>query len=140
MLRRKLLLAFLLAILFFPLSVWPQTRVFGFKDKPAPRTADRNFWALTAATGAATVLDVELTQHCLHTELGCRERNPIFGPQPSRARMYGVVAGENFACAYLAYRLKKSQHRRLRRLWWVPQTVAIAGHGKGFAVTLRLMH
>jgi hypothetical protein len=34
MLRRKLLLAFLLAIVFFPLNVSPQTRVFGVNDKP----------------------------------------------------------------------------------------------------------
>ena len=110
------------------------------KDNPAPRTADRNFWALTAATGAATVLDVELTQHCLQSVPGCRERNPLYGPQPSRARMYSIMAAENLLAGYLAYRLKKSSHRRLRRLWWVPQMVPIVGHGKGFVVNLRLMY
>ena len=110
------------------------------KDKPAPRTADRKFWALTAATGAVTVLDVELTQHYLQTAPWHRERNPLYGPQPSRVRMYSTVAAENLLGAYLGYRLKKSRHRRLRRLWWVPQTVVIAGHGAGIVVTLRLMY
>jgi len=109
-------------------------------DNRSPRTADRNFWALTAAAGAVTVFDVELTQHYLQSAPWHRERNPIFGPQPSRARMYSIVAGENLLAGYLAYRLKKSSHRRLRRLWWVPQTVVIAGHGAGIAVTLRAMY
>jgi len=38
MLRRKLLLAFLLAILFFPLNVWPQTRVYGTREVPTVDT------------------------------------------------------------------------------------------------------
>jgi len=47
MLRRKLLLAFLLAILFFPVNVWPQTRVFGASEVP---TADMTYWRKVGTT------------------------------------------------------------------------------------------
>ena len=103
---------------------------------PAGRTLDKKWWVLTAATASVAVLDVELTQHYLHTQPWHRELNPIFGPRPSRARMYGTVAAENFLAAYLAYRLKKSQHRRLRRLWWLPQTISIGGHAGGVVFTV----
>jgi hypothetical protein len=47
MLRRKLLLAFLLAIVFFPLNVSPQTRVFGASEVP---TADMTYWRKVGTT------------------------------------------------------------------------------------------
>jgi hypothetical protein len=100
------------------------------------RTLDKKFWVLTASTASVTVLDVELTQHYLRTEPWHRELNPIFGPRPSRARMYGTVAGENLLAAYLGYRLKKSHHRRLRKLWWLPQTISISAHGAGVVITV----
>ena len=92
------------------------------------RTLDRKFWLLTAATASISVLDVEVSQHNLHLKPPWREVNPIYGSHPSRARMYGTVAGENLLCAYLAYRLKKSPRRGLRRLWWLPQTLTIGEH------------
>jgi hypothetical protein len=104
---------------------------------PRGRTLDKKFWLLTAATASVTVVDVQLTQYYLHRDPWRRELNPIFGPHPSRARMYATVAAENLGAAYLAYRLKKSQHRRLRRLWWLPQTLVITGHGVGLVVTVR---
>jgi len=103
---------------------------------PRGRALDKNFWLLTAATASVAVLDVELTQHYLHTAPWHRELNPIFGPRPSRARMYATVAAENLGVAYLSYRLKKSQHRRLRRLWWLPQTISISAHGAGVVFTV----
>ena len=103
---------------------------------PAKRTLDKNFWLLTAATASLTVVDVEATQYYLHRDPWRRELNPIYGPHPSRARMYATVAGENLAAAYLAYRFKKSERRWLRKLWWLPQTVTIAGHAGGIVFTV----
>jgi hypothetical protein len=38
----------------------------------------------------ATVLDIEGTEACLHANT-CREANPVFGPKPGRARVYGTA-------------------------------------------------
>jgi hypothetical protein len=38
---------------------------------------------------AATIADAEGTQACLHAR-ACREANPLFGSNPSRARTYGM--------------------------------------------------
>jgi hypothetical protein len=55
---------------------------------------------------AATVADIEGTQACLHAHT-CREANPLFGSNPSRARAYGSAIPIAFFTYAVAARLKK---------------------------------
>jgi|HubBroStandDraft_5_1064220.scaffolds.fasta_scaffold86863_1 hypothetical protein len=56
---------------------------------------------------AATVADAEGTQACLRAHT-CKEGNPIFGSDPSRARAYGTAVPLVFV-AYAAYALAKKK-------------------------------
>jgi hypothetical protein len=56
---------------------------------------------------AATVLDIEGTQACVHAHT-CRELNPLFGTTPSRGRAYGIAVPLAFANYMAAAALKKS--------------------------------
>ncbi len=55
---------------------------------------------------ASTIADIEGTQACLHAHT-CREGNPLFGANPSRARAYGIGIPLTFATYTMAGLLKK---------------------------------
>jgi hypothetical protein len=91
--RKKLFLL----ILLFAFPCWAQEvktqEVQSQEEKPQKvkkrRVMDIKFWLAALAVVGTTVLDVETTSHCLRNS-SCREGNPIFGRNPSRARLYGV--------------------------------------------------
>jgi hypothetical protein len=56
---------------------------------------------------AATVADIEGTQACLHAH-NCREANPLYGSNPSRARAYGTAMPIAFVSYVIAARLKRN--------------------------------
>src|SRR5580704_17443242 len=58
---------------------------------------------------AATVADIEGTQSCLHAHT-CREANPLFGSDPSRARSYGLCIPIDLV-AYAGFALVKKEGR-----------------------------
>jgi len=55
---------------------------------------------------AATVADAEGTLACLKVH-SCRETNPLLGPNPSRARVYGTIIPINLLCYTAFAALKK---------------------------------
>ena len=55
---------------------------------------------------ASTIADIEGTQACLHAHT-CKEGNPLFGANPSRARAYGIGIPLTFAVYTMAGLLKK---------------------------------
>ena len=86
---------------------------------------DKQFTAYTAALWVATVIDVESTQSALNSCTGCQELNPIFGDDPSRARMYAVAVPVNVGMMWLSYRWKKQG----KKWWMLPMIAPTAGHG-----------
>jgi hypothetical protein len=58
---------------------------------------------------AANVADIEGTQSCLHAHT-CREANPLFGSDPSRARSYGLCIPIDLV-AYAGFALVKKEGR-----------------------------
>jgi len=56
---------------------------------------------------ASTVADIEGTQACLRAHT-CKERNPLFGSNPRRARAYAISVPMGLAIYSLAARLKKN--------------------------------
>lgn len=58
---------------------------------------------------AATVADIEGTQACLHAHT-CREGNPLFGSNPSRARSYGIGIPLNLV-TYAGFAFVKKEGR-----------------------------
>jgi hypothetical protein len=89
-----------------------------FNDPMHMTEHDKTFWKAATNPGllvgysmnlAATVLDIEGTQACLHANT-CREANPLFGPRPSRARAYGTAIPWNLG-AYAADALLKKLGR-----------------------------
>lgn len=67
---------------------------------------------------AATVADIESTQACLHAP-ACREGNPLFGSNPSRARSYGTaILLDVVAYAGFAFVKKRGQGNLAFGLLW----------------------
>ncbi len=67
---------------------------------------------------AATVADIEGTQACLRAHT-CRESNPLFGSNPSRARSYGTgIPIEMVVYAAFAFAKKRGQGNLAFGLLW----------------------
>jgi len=62
----------------------------------------------------------------------CIEGDPIsrmfIGRRPAWARMIPAGAGEVVTGYEIGYRMRKSRHSAIRKLWWVPQVSATAVH------------
>jgi hypothetical protein len=99
---------------------------------PDKKVVDKKFLALTGVATVLTVMDFEMTQHCLgnHT---CAESDPLM--PTSRAGMYASSAPVNAALYYWSYRWKKQG----KRLWWVPTAAAIASHAVGVGTNIRFL-
>lgn len=94
---------------------------------------DKNFTAYTIGLWAATIADIESTQSALSSCSGCREANPVFGPDPNRGRMWAVMAPANGLCMWLSYRWKAKG----KRWWMLPMLVPTASHGSAAGLNLR---
>jgi len=91
MMKRVLVLVLLLAC-----PCWSQLQevrkeVKQDVKKRKVRIFDKKFWLVTAAVVGTTILDVETTARCIKAHT-CGERNPLFGQNPTRAKMYGIKA------------------------------------------------
>ena len=96
---------------------------------------------LGAIQTGALISDGVTTRQYLHR--GYVEVDPLtrafLGRTPTWARMAPLGAIQVFAGMWLAERMAKSQHVWVRRFWWLPQTIGIAGNIAASAhnVTLR---
>lgn len=101
-------------------------------DQAHKKVVDKKFLALTGVATALTVMDFEMTQHCLGNRT-CVESDPLM--PTSRAGMYASSLPVNAALYYWSYRWKKQG----KRLWWVPTAVAIASHAVGVGTNIRFL-
>ncbi len=90
------------------------------------------YWILTGIVFAATVADVELTQHCLARGT-CHEGNPLV--PTGRGKMYAVQLPITAAVSYLGWQLRRGK----ARYWWVPQVGVTTAHGVGVGFGLRFV-
>jgi hypothetical protein len=104
----------------------------------SPRIFDRQFFLLAGMVTTATVLDITTTSNCISGYSNCRETNPLLGPHPSSAKIYGVnlslLAGEIFASAWLRHQMPH------RKLWIIPPIVGTAAHGLAAALNVRTIN
>lgn len=81
---------------------------------------------------AATVADIEGTEACLHAHT-CREANPLYGSNPSRARAYGTAMPLAFVSYALAARLKKDGNGNVAlAILWAAAAVHVYFAASGF--------
>jgi hypothetical protein len=97
-----------------------------------PRTVDKKFVTLGALVFGLTVMDMELTQYCLHRHT-CVELDPAL-PQ-SHFGMYATSTPVNLAVMYFAYRLRAAR----KKAWWVAPLVDIGSHATGVGSNVRFL-
>jgi hypothetical protein len=100
-----------------------------------PSKVDKGFLAMAAIATATTILDVEVTAHCVHSVAGCHESNFLYGSDPTRARLYAVNAPVLGTELLLSRWLKRKYPDR--KLWMVPALSLSVGHIVGAAPGFR---
>ena len=83
------------------------------------------FYALMAAEHGSAMLDAWSTRAVLRQ--GGTELDPLVRPFAHSTTLYPALQVVSFGVDYFASRLMHSNHRVLRKLWWVPQAVATGG-------------
>jgi len=71
---------------------------------------DRKFIALNSAAVISAILDAHSTTRCLHART-CREANPLYGSNPSAARVWAQTGAITGGLVLFDYWLKKSARR-----------------------------
>lgn len=118
----------LLALALLPVSLVAQEK----PEAPKPKVAARVLTALNAATAFA---DAGYTASKTHRK-DFVENDPLAKPLVHHTPLaMTVVAGEVIGLNWLASRMRRSD--RWRRVWWLPQSVAIAAHACALGTTVR---
>jgi len=81
--------------------------------------ADRTYFLVTGGMVGASVVNAELTLHCLNKHPSC---NDIPSSLQNRSAIYGIGIPADLGIAYLTYCLK----RKHNHMWYVPAAV-VAG-------------
>ncbi|MBI1750456.1 MAG: hypothetical protein HY234_03740 [Acidobacteria bacterium] len=89
MMKRLTVLVLLLACPCWSQSQEVRKEVRQDVKKRKVRVFDKKFWLVTAAVVGTAILDVESTARCINNHT-CGESNPLFGKNPTRAKMYGI--------------------------------------------------
>jgi hypothetical protein len=98
-----------------------------FKAGPTEvRRSNRSWMALTIAQHAAATFDAWSTRRAI-SRGGSYEADPLMRPFAHSPALYGVMQLGPGALDYLARRMRRSDHKWVRRLWWVPQSAATVG-------------
>lgn len=93
---------------------------------------DRKFALLSGLGTALTVVDYEMTQHCLAART-CVETDPLL--PHSRAGMYGTNLPLNAALFYWGYKRKAAG----KKLWWLPPLFVVGSHAVGVITNVRVL-
>jgi hypothetical protein len=75
--------------------------------------ADRKYLALTGSMFSASVVNAELTMHCLDRHASC---NDVPNSLSRRRALYGIGIPADLGVAYLTYYLK----RKHNHMWYIP--------------------
>jgi hypothetical protein len=115
---------------------WTQPTKFAVAatpSRPSSKTWDTTFVLLSGVATALTVADMELTARCTARQT-CSEVNPLYGANPTRARLYGIslpmLGGELFLARWLKHRHPD------RKVWMMPLIANSATHAVGTATAV----
>jgi hypothetical protein len=120
--------------------VLPRHCVF-FNETLCQAMRNKPILALATAQTAALLSDGVTTRQYLNR--GYVEVDPVarilLGSRPTWARMAPLGAVQVVAGMWLAERMASSRHTWVRRLWWLPQVMGIAGNAAatGHNISLR---
>jgi hypothetical protein len=94
----------------------------------------RKVWyALTFAGHGAAAFDAWSTRRAISGNYGT-ESNPLLRPFAHSGALYAATQVSPALMDYLGRRMMASQHRWMRKMWWLPQT---AGTGMSLAAGVR---
>ncbi len=79
--------------------------------------ADRKYLLVTGGMVGASIMNAELTLHCLNTHVAC---NDVPSSLKSRSAIYGIGIPADLGIMYLTYCLK----RKHNHMWYVPAAAA----------------
>lgn len=96
-------------------------------SKSTPRF-DWKFDSLMLVGIASSLVDSARTENCLRNIPRCQEADPVYGPHPSAARLFGLSLAIQGAYTLGSYELRRRGPRPLRRLWMVPMNYCTALH------------
>jgi hypothetical protein len=98
-----------------------QTRV----ERPTISARQRHIWmSLIVAEHGAAFVDALSTRDGIRS--GGRELNPVVRPFAHSPTLYPALQVVPVGLDYLSLWWMRSNHRLLRKFWWVPQTVSTA--------------
>jgi len=109
------------------------------KKKPALRVPKGLWLSLSAATYTAAALDMRATADAEewfekhpHVHLGPTETDPLARPFVRLPRPAYYACGFALATGvnWLGYRM--SHYRKLRKVWWLPQSISISANSWGY--------
>lgn len=96
--------------------------------RPRETPGQRKMWyALTVTSHAAAAFDAWSTRRAV--VMGYSEANPMLRPFASSNAIYVATQVSPAVMDYLGKRMMVSQHKWIRRMWWVPQVA-----GSGFSI------
>ncbi len=78
--------------------------------------ADRNYFLFTGAMFGSSIMNAELTLHCLTKQATC---NDVPHALQSRAALYGIGIPADLAISYLTYYMKKKHSH----IWYAPSAL-----------------
>lgn len=87
---------------------------------------------LTAVNATATGMDYSITRYGVSHNIGT-EANPMLRPFVHNNSIYAVGTVETGFCAYLGWKMHRSNKKIFRATWWMPQTVNTIGHIYGWS-------
>ncbi len=97
------------------------------KEFSEPAASKRVWLALAIAQHSAASFDAWTTRRKLQSGR-YRENNPLLKPFAGNSSLYAAVQTTPLAFDFVSNRMRKSDRRWLRRLWWVPQVVQTGTH------------
>jgi hypothetical protein len=112
----------------FPILAGMEPSFSGIERIPTPmvrHTFTRSYLVLNGLHLATTILDIEMTQHCI-ADHHCREGNPLM-PSSHVGQLTVGFALVGYG-SFISYRLKRHSESRL---WWIPPASGIVAHTIG---------
>jgi hypothetical protein len=103
----------------------PATPLPPFKAGPNGIRKTNRWAVLTIALHSAATFDAWSTRHALSAG-GRYEADPLMRPFANSAALYGAMQAAPLVLDYFGRRMSHSENKLLKRLWWLPQSVATA--------------
>jgi hypothetical protein len=104
--------------------------------RPRETATQRRVWyALTITSHSAAAFDAWSTRRAISRGYGT-ESNPLLRPFAHSGALYAATQVSPVVMDYLGKRMMVSEHRWVRRMWWLPQA---AGSGVSVAAGVHNM-